>query len=127
MALWGMMAVVALSLASCRKSYEEFYFKGIVRSMGICTATSPSYLIEIVSPDEIGDTVTIGGRFYSNCVMGYQSPTLLEKDTVWGVGYITKDFALLHCSMKPFLGLPEMCILSGDEDPSVVESALKGQ
>lgn len=121
------LLVALASFAGCKKNYEEIYFKGIVRSVGVCTASSPSYLIEIVAPEGIGDTMTIGDRHYTNCVMGYQSPTLLNKDTVWGVGYITKDFALLHCNMKPFRGLPEMCILSGDEDPATVESALFGQ
>lgn len=120
--------VLCLSLCGCKKEYEEFYFKGIVRYGSWCTANAPSYLMQVIAPDGIGDTVTLGGTLYRNCVMAYQSPALLQgNDTVYGVGYLTHDYAALHCNLVFFPNVPEMGLLSVDEDPATVNAALAKQ
>jgi hypothetical protein len=128
--LISLLAIVGccVCLSGCKKHYEEFYFKGLVRYGGMCAATSPSYMIQIIAPDSIGDTVTLNGTLYHNCVMAYQSPDLIRgTDTIYGVGYITHDYAALHCSLIFFPNLPEMGLLSVDEDPSTVNAALNKQ
>lgn len=128
--LIALLAVTAASVCfcGCKKSYEEFYFKGIMRYGGWCTANAPSYLIEVIAPAGIGDTATLGGTLYHNCLMAYQSPDLIKgSDTVYGVAYLVHDYAALHCNLVFFPNVPEMGLLSVDEDPATVNAALSDQ
>lgn len=121
----GAVAVL-LTATACKKHYDEFYFKGVVVYPSLCGATSTSYLMEIVSPLGIGDTMTFEDAFLHNAVMAFASPKLLKPgDTIYGVAYPTKDYAVLHCSILVFSNLPEIGLLSVDEDPSVVEDGLR--
>ncbi|MDY5968962.1 MAG: hypothetical protein SPJ13_02960 [Bacteroidales bacterium] len=116
------IAALLLMATACKKHYDEFYFKGVVVYPSLCGATSTSYLMEILSPTGVGDTMTFNGTFLHNAVMAYMSPKVLRvNDTLYGVAYPTEDYAVLHCNILLFPDLPEIGLLSVDEDPSVVE------
>lgn len=112
---------VIVSITSCKRNYEEFYFKGKVVDGQFCAATQMAYMIEVEYPEGIGDTITLNGVHYKNAVMGYRPPRLLKADeTVYGVAYFYKDYAAYNCMFIFYDNLPEMFLLSVDEDPSVV-------
>ncbi len=114
-----------LMLGSCFHDYDEFYFVGNVIGSDLCQATSPMYLIEIEKPEGIGDTITVYGELHHNVVMGYRTPKLIRNDQkVYGVAYFTKDFAPYNCYMDFSLDLPEVILVSVDEDSATVVNAL---
>lgn len=113
--------VLVLMLAfssSCGKRYEEFYFIGRPVSAELCSATQMSYLFVIDYPEGLGDTVTCNGEFYRNAVMAYRSPRpLTDGETVYGVAYPREDYAALNCLGLFYYNLPEIVLLSVDEEP----------
>ncbi len=119
------LCLACAALCSCEKSYDEFFFKALRIDAGYCNATSPSYMLQIVAPQGIGDTVTFNGTLYHNCVMAYRSPELImHNDTIYGVGYLTRDYAVLNCNLISYPHLPEMGLLSVREDPDRVNEAM---
>ncbi len=119
------LLLACAAMSSCEKSYDEFFFKGLRIDASFCNATSPSYMLQIVAPQGIGDTITFNGKLYHNCVMAYRSPELiLHDDTIYGVGYLTQDYAVLNCNIISYPHLPEMGLLSVREDPDRVNEAL---
>ena len=109
-------------LCGCDRKYEEFYFKGTVLSVEMCNSTGMGYLMEIESPAGLGDTVTHNGKLYRNAVMAYRAPRpIMKGETVVGVAYRHRDFAAYNCLVPPLHTLPELGLISVDEDPSVIE------
>ncbi len=118
------LLLACMALCSCEKNYDEFYFKGLRIDATICNTSMPSYMLQIVAPQGIGDTVTFNGKLYHNCVMAYRSPDLLlDNDTIYGVGYLMHDYAVLNCNIISYPHLPEMGLLSVREDPDRVNEA----
>ena len=106
-----------LLLASCGNGDDEFRFVGKVVGAELCNSAVTGYIIDVQSPDSIGGTVTVGGIEYRNALMGYKSPRPLKADEkVFGVAYMTKSYAALNCLGLVNNGLPEMILLSVDED-----------
>ena len=88
----------------------------------MCSASSVSYLIEVAQPTTIGDSITVDGVHLKNAVMAFRSPERMKiDDTIYGVAYNTHDFAALNCAVLYFTSLPEIVLMSVDEDPSVIE------
>src|SRR5574344_1317529 len=88
------LLLLLLLLSSCHRDYEEYYFKGVVKSVEMCSASSLSYLIEIEKPTTIGDTITVDGKHLKNAVMAFRSPDRMKvNDTIYGVAYNTHDYA----------------------------------
>ncbi|MBP5535559.1 MAG: hypothetical protein J6X62_02070 [Bacteroidales bacterium] len=109
--------------AACKRDYEEFYFAGRVIGAELCSSTTMGYMIQVDRPSNIGDTITLGEAVQENAVMAYRSPRKLVKDErVYGVAYLTKDFAALNCIGIYNYKLPEMVLLSVDEDSATVFS-----
>lgn len=105
-------------LCSCNKNIEEFKFKATVVGSSLCSSTTVAYMLEISTPDTIGDTITIGNYRYNNAVMAYRSPRrLYEDEVIYGVAYSTRSFAVLNCMGLVQNGLPEIILLSVDEKP----------
>ncbi len=121
----ALVAVATIMTTSCKKEYEEFYFKGTVIGGELCgSPESPQgYMMVIEKPTDIGDTITYMGRFYENVIMGYGKNTrsLTDGEVVYGVAYIFKNYAAMNCSGVFQYKLPEMVMLSVDEDPSHLE------
>ena len=80
--LLGLLVVVALVSASvllaCKKTYVEEYYSGRVVGVEMCNTRTNGYLIELDSPKGVGDTMTLGSKFYKNLVIGYEAPTRLK-------------------------------------------------
>lgn len=122
------LLLAAFLTTSCFHDYDEFYFVGKIIGSDLCQATSPMYLIEVESPQGIGDTLTVYGELHHNVVMGYRSPRLIRNDEkVYGVAYQTEDYASYNCYMDFSLNLPELVLISVDEDSSTVVNALNNQ
>lgn len=117
-----LLAALALALTSCGGDYEEFYFKGTVLDVEICSASSMGFLMQIESPAGLGDTATFNGHLYHNAVMAYRPPRpIYAGDTIVGVAYLHRDFAAYNCLVPPQHNLPELGLISVDEDPSLIE------
>lgn len=118
---WHLLTVLAASCAltwGCDKGYEEFYFIGHPVGAEMCSATTFGYLLTIDYPQGLGDTITAYGEHYSNAVMAYRSPRLLsEGETIYGVAYQRRDFAALNCVGLFNYTVPEIVLLSVDEEP----------
>ena len=121
----ALVAIAIVTTTSCKKEYEEFYFKGTVIGAELCGATeSPQgYMMVIEKPADIGDTITYMGQHYENVIMGYGKNTraLRDGEVVYGVAYIFKNYAAMNCTGVFQYTLPEMVMLSVDEDPSHLE------
>ena len=67
--------IVALSLTTlfvaCKKTYVEETYSGKVIGMELCNTRTNGYLINLKTPKDIGDTMTIEKKFYDNVVLGY--------------------------------------------------------
>ena len=110
------LAVLSILLTSC-KDYEEFRFVGKVVGAEMCTSTVVGYVIDLSYPDTLGGTIMINGLTYSHAVMAYRASRALKKDeVVYGVGYLTEDFSALNCFGLIDNDLPEIILLSVDED-----------
>lgn len=116
----GLMLCVVALLASCKRNYEEIYVKGRVVGAEMCSSNRLGYLMEMEYPAEIGDTITTYYGHFNNAVMAYEAPRRLEKDeVVYGVAYVTRDYAALHCVGLYNYTLPEIVLLSADEDSTI--------
>ena len=110
------LIVLTLMATSC-KDYEEFKFVGKVVGAEMCTSNVVGYVLDLTYPDTLGGTITIGGVTYTHAVMAYRSARALMKDeTVYGVGYLTESFSALNCFGLIDNDLPEMILISVDED-----------
>ena len=106
-----------LLLSSCNRDVDEFKFKGYVVGGGACSASQVYYVIDILSPDSLGDDFTFGGFQYHHAVTAYKaSRQLYQGDTIYGVAYFTKSYAELNCIGISDTKLPEIILLSTDEE-----------
>jgi hypothetical protein len=104
-------------LGACNNDIEEFRFVGKVVDAKMCSTSQFGYVLDIVSPDSLGGEIMTGGATYHHAVMAYRSSRALQKDEmVYGVGYFTKSYAALNCMGLINNDLPEMILLSVDED-----------
>lgn len=112
----GLLTIVVL-LGACNRDIEEFRFDGVVVGAELCSSSQTGYVIEMIDPDDLGGNINIGGTEYNHAVMAYRSPSRLYKnDTIHGVAYKTKSFAALNCMGLINNDLPEIILLSVDED-----------
>lgn len=106
-----------MTAASCNSDVDEFKFTGRVVGARMCSSSQLGYIIDIITPDSIGKSVTIDGIQYKNAVIGYRASRMLySDDTIVAVGYVTKSYSNLNCMGDISLGLPEVVLLSVDED-----------
>lgn len=123
-----LFALIIPFFTGCHKA-EEFYIKGKVIYAGLlCSTYNLGYLIEVETPQGIGDTVTLNGKLYHNAVMGYRAPRIMKDGEEFvGVAYEYPNFAQYNCQVVYFERLPQLFMLSVDEDPSVLESSSKNR
>jgi len=119
--LLGLLAVVAILsvsvLLACKKTYEEEYYSGRVVGVEMCNTRTNGYLIELDSPKGVGDTMTLGNKFYKNLVIGYEAPTRLkDNQKISGVMYQTMGYANINCMFANTRSLQEVIILTVDEE-----------
>jgi len=111
------ICIIALLLGACNRDIEEFRFVGKVVGAEMCSSSLIGYIIDIQSPDSLGADITTSSGTYHHAVMAYRSSRQLKQDeVVYGVGYFTKSFAALNCFGLIENNLPEMILLSVDED-----------
>ncbi len=114
-----------LFFIACNRDVDEFRFKGKVVGAEMCTSSLMGYVIDISYPDSLGGSIMIDGTTYNHAVMAYRSSRLLKKDeVVYGVAYFTKSFAALNCLGLINSDLPEIVLLSVDEDSTSVTPKL---
>ncbi len=113
-----MVAIVSLIVfVACKKTYVEELYSGKVVGVEMCNTRTNGYLIELDSPKGVGDTITIGSKFYKNLVVGYEAPVRLkDNQKISGVMYQTKGYANINCMMVDTRGLQEVIILTVDEE-----------
>lgn len=113
------LALAASMLAvACNRDIDEFRFTGKVVGGKMCSSSQIGYVINILSPDSIGKAYTGADGTYSNAVMAYRASRLLKDgDTIYGVAYLTESYAALNCFGIIDNDLPEVILLSVDEDP----------
>jgi hypothetical protein len=119
--LLGLLVVVALVsvlvLLACKKTYVEEYYSGRVVGVEMCNTRTNGYLIELDSPKGVGDTMTLGSKFYKNLVIGYEAPTRLkDNQKISGVMYQTMGYANINCMFANTRSLQEVIILTVDEE-----------
>ncbi|MBR7167211.1 MAG: hypothetical protein IKD33_00180 [Bacteroidales bacterium] len=119
--LLGLLAVVAILsvsvLLACKKTYVEEYYSGRVVGVEMCNTRTNGYLIELDSPKGVGDTMTLGNKFYKNLVIGYEAPTRLkDNQKISGVMYQTMGYANINCMFANTRSLQEVIILTVDEE-----------
>lgn len=119
--LLGLLVVVALVsvsvLLACKKTYVEEYYSGRVVGVEMCNTRTNGYLIELDSPKGVGDTMTLGNKFYKNLVIGYEAPTRLkDNQKISGVMYQTMGYANINCMFANTRSLQEVIILTVDEE-----------
>lgn len=119
--LLGLLFVVAIVsvsvLLACKKTYVEEYYSGKVVGVEMCNTRTNGYLIELDSPKGVGDTMTLGSRFFKNLVIGYEAPVRLkDNQKISGVMYQTMGYANINCMMANTRGLQEIIILTVDEE-----------
>ena len=84
--------------------------------MELCNTRTNGYLINLKTPKDIGDTMTIDKKVYNNVVVGYEVPKMLKADQeISGVMYQTKGYANLNCMWTDTRNVQEIIILSVDE------------
>lgn len=105
-----------LLLASCNSDIDEFKFTGRVVGADMCSSSQIGYIVDIISPDGLGEEYTLGGTKYSHTVMAYRASRILQQgDTFSAVGYFTESYAALNCYGNIDRGLPELIILGLDD------------
>jgi hypothetical protein len=119
--LLGLLVVVAIVsvsvLLACKKTYVEEYYSGKVVGVEMCNTRTNGYLIELDSPKGVGDTMTLGSKFYKNLVIGYEAPTRLkDNQKISGVMYQTMGYANINCMFANTRSLQEVIILTVDEE-----------
>ena len=83
----------------------------------MCNTRTNGYLIELDSPKGVGDTMTLGSKFYKNLVIGYEAPTRLkDNQKISGVMYQTMGYANINCMFANTRSLQEVIILTVDEE-----------
>lgn len=111
------ISTIAILLGACNRDIEEFRFVGKVVGAELCSSSQTGYVIDIIAPDSIGGEITLSDGTYHNAVMAYRTSRRLVKDEViYGVAYFTESYAALNCYGLIDNGLPEMILLSVDED-----------
>lgn len=111
--------LISVLLGACNRDIEEFRFVGKVVDAKMCNSSMYGYVIDIMSPDSIGGEITTGGGTYHHAVMAYRASRALMKDeVVYGVAYFTKSYSALNCLGLINSDLPEVILLSVDEDSS---------
>ena len=106
-----------LLLGACNRDIEEFRFTGHVVGAEMCSSSQIGYIIDILEPDSIGSTYSNGDGTFRNAVMGYKASRLLHQgDTIAGVAYFTESYAALNCFGIIDNDLPEVILLSVDEE-----------
>ncbi len=109
--------LTSVLLGSCNRDIEEFRFVGKVVDAQMCSSTMYGYVIDIMSPDSLGGEITTSGTTYHHAVMAYRASRALRKnEVVYGVAYFTKSYAALNCLGLINNDLPEVILLSVDED-----------
>lgn len=100
----------------CKKTYVEENYTGKVVGVEICSTRSNGYLVDLKTPEGIGDSIVIEGKTYKNVVIGYEAPEQLKiNQQISGVMYKTKGYSALNCVMFDTRNLQEIIILSVDE------------
>ena len=113
----NLLFAAVLLLAACNSDIEEFKFTGHVVGGELCSSSQTGYVIDILTPDSIGATYTSAGGKFDHAVMAYKAPRRLKADdTISGVAYFTESYAALNCFGIIDNGLPEIILLSVDED-----------
>ena len=113
--------ILTVAFAACNRDVDEFRFSGKVVGAEMCTASMFGYVIDISYPDSVGGTIIVDGTTYNHAVMAYRASRILKKDeVVYGVAYFTKSFAALNCMGLINSDLPEMVLLSVDEDSTSI-------
>ena len=103
-------------LGACNRDIEEFRFTGTVVGGEMCSSSQIGYIIDIFTPDNLGESFTNTSGSYDHAVMAYRAPRILHYgDTIEGVAYFTESYAALNCFGIIDNGLPEMVLLSVDE------------
>lgn len=116
--VFTILTLTTILLAACNRDIEEFRFTGRVVGAELCSTSMIGYVFDIISPDSIGTTYTNTSGTYYNAVIGYKASRILSQgDTVYGVAYFTKSYAALNCFGIVDNGLPEIILLSVDEEP----------
>lgn len=111
-----LLPCLAFLATACNNDIDEFSFTGHVVGADMCSSSQIGYVIEVISPDNVGSQATIGGTQYNHLVMGYRASRILHQgDTINAVGYITESYAKLNCYGDISRGLPEVILLSVDE------------
>lgn len=104
-------------LGACNRDIEEFRFTGHVVGAEMCSSSQIGYIIDILEPDSIGSTYSNSNGTFRNAVMGYKASRLLHQgDTIAGVAYFTESYAALNCFGIIDNDLPEVILLSVDEE-----------
>ena len=105
-------------LGSCNRDIEEFKFKGVVVDARMCSSSQIGYVLNIIDGGStIGVSYSTTNGEYDNAVIGYKSTRLLhDGDTIYGVAYLTKSYAALNCFGIIDEDLPEVILLSVDEE-----------
>lgn len=103
-------------VSACNRDVDEFKFTGRVVGSDMCSSSQIGYMIDVISPDDIGMEYTLGGTKYKHLLMCYRPSRILHYgDTVNAVGYFTDSYAKLNCFANIDHGLPEVILLSVDE------------
>ncbi|MBP5190470.1 MAG: hypothetical protein J6031_06105 [Bacteroidales bacterium] len=111
----AIMAIVALC-GACNRDIDEFHFTGTVVDGELCSSSQIGYVIDIHTPDSIGNPFTSSGISCQNAVMAYRAPQILHYgDTIEGVAYLTESYAALNCFGVIDNDLPEIILLSIDK------------
>lgn len=111
------IAITLVSLA-CNRDIDEFKFSAVVVGAKICSSTQVAYIINVISPKEIGVAYSGSTGEYDNAVIAYRASRILKAgDTIYGVAYITESYAALNCFGIIEKDMPEVILLSDDEKP----------
>lgn len=107
-----------ICLGACNRDIDEFRFTGKVVGGELCSSSQIGYIIDLITPDSIGKAYTNSNGSYKNAVMAYRASRILhEGDTIYGVAYTTESYAALNCFGIIDNNLPEVILLSVDEEP----------
>lgn len=114
------MTVSSLALFSCGQDKDDFYFKGRIVAGNHC-GYEITYLIEMELPKTGGDTITIDGRHVENAIVAHRAPVMHKiGDVVYGVARPVTDYAATHCGRIFYDRMPEMLLISTEEDSVLV-------
>ena len=116
--IFTILTLTTILLVACNRDIEEFRFTGKVVGGELCSNSQVAYILDIISPDSIGGEYTNSSGNYKNAVIAYRSSRILsQNDTIYGIAYMTKNYAALNCFGVIDNNLPEVILLSVDEEP----------